>query len=51
VGYDDVYEFNLEVIIECTVTGTQVHGVGQAKQEQFGEVFLREITGFVKCGL
>jgi ATP-dependent DNA helicase RecQ len=26
----------------------EVHGVGEAKQEQFGEVFLREITGFVK---
>jgi ATP-dependent DNA helicase RecQ len=28
----------------------EVHGVGEAKQEQFGEVFLREITGFVKGG-
>jgi ATP-dependent DNA helicase RecQ len=26
----------------------EVHGIGAAKQEQFAEVFLREITGFVK---
>jgi ATP-dependent DNA helicase RecQ len=26
----------------------EVHGVGEAKQEQFGEVFLKEITAFVK---
>lgn len=25
----------------------EVHGVGAAKQEQFGEVFLREIAGFI----
>jgi ATP-dependent DNA helicase RecQ len=29
----------------------EVHGVGEAKQEQFGEVFLREITGFVRGGI
>jgi ATP-dependent DNA helicase RecQ len=28
----------------------EVHGVGEAKQEQFGEVFLKEITGFVRGG-
>jgi ATP-dependent DNA helicase RecQ len=26
----------------------EVHGVGDAKQEQFGAVFLKEITGFVR---
>jgi ATP-dependent DNA helicase RecQ len=26
----------------------EVHGVGAAKQEQFAEIFLREITSFVK---
>jgi ATP-dependent DNA helicase RecQ len=28
----------------------EVHGVGEAKQEQFGEVFLNEITTFVRGG-
>ena len=28
----------------------EVHGVGEAKQEQFGEVFLKEITAFVRGG-
>ena len=28
----------------------EVHGVGAAKQEQFAEVFLKEITAFVKSG-
>jgi hypothetical protein len=26
----------------------EVHGVGAAKQEQFAEVFLREITSFAR---
>ena len=26
----------------------EVHGVGEAKQEQFGAVFLKEITAFIK---
>jgi ATP-dependent DNA helicase RecQ len=29
----------------------EVHGVGEAKQEQFGTVFLKEITDFVQSGL